>query len=68
VVPGTYSIIVSAGAPARFAVATGMEGLPFGGIARGHVATEEDVLSWYATPPGTADSRTGPLARRHPAA
>lgn len=62
-VSGTYSIIVSGCAPERFAVATGVEGLPFGGIARGHVATEEDVLDWYNTPPGTAVSRAALLAR-----
>ncbi|MFI6542794.1 hypothetical protein ACIBO9_06070 [Streptomyces prunicolor] len=64
-VPGTYSIIVSGRAPSRFAVATGVEGLPFGGIERGHVATDEDVLAWYNTPPSTAAARTDLLARRH---
>jgi hypothetical protein len=65
-IEGTYSIIVSDGrAAARFAVATGIEGLPFGGIERGTVATEEDVLNWYNTPPAAAASKAAPPSRRH---
>jgi hypothetical protein len=49
---GTYSIIVTGTAASRFAVSTGIEGGPFQGVARGTVATDAQLQSWYDTPPG----------------
>lgn len=48
---GTYSIITSGRAPARFMVSIGEEGSVFDGIERGTVATEEDLGNWYNTAP-----------------
>lgn len=53
-VSGTYSVIVSSHAPERFALSTGIESEEFHGIARGSVATEEEVSDWYNTPPAIA--------------
>jgi len=50
-VTGDYSLIAVGQAPERFALSTGIEGKPFGGVLRGVVATDEDMDEWYATPP-----------------
>lgn len=50
-VPGTYSVIVTGLAPARFNVSIGTEGDDFHGILRGQVATIEQIQQWYATAP-----------------
>jgi hypothetical protein len=50
-VSGTYSLVVSGAAPARFLVVTGIEGEPFDGIERGSRATREQIDEWFATPP-----------------
>jgi hypothetical protein len=64
-ISGNYSIIVTGCVPARFAVATGIEGLPFGGIERGTVATDDEVLQWYNTPPASSPSSTHWLSSGH---
>ena len=58
---GDYSIIVIGAAPERFLVATGDDGTPWGGVARGSVATDAEVAAWYAatTGTGTPPSRSG---------
>ncbi|WP_326718399.1 MULTISPECIES: hypothetical protein [unclassified Streptomyces] len=67
-IDGDYSLIVTGGAPARFVVATGTEDVPFGGVKRGEVATEEAVLNWYNTPPTAAASSADQVsAQRLPA-
>jgi hypothetical protein len=50
-ISGNYSILMTGAAPARFAVATGVEGQPFAGLRRGRIATDEEVSQWYNTPP-----------------
>jgi hypothetical protein len=49
-VTGTYSVIVSAHAPERFAVSSGIEDTGFHGLARATVADEDAVQEWYDTP------------------
>lgn len=49
-VAGTYSVIVSAHAPERFALSTGIEDTGFHGLGRGTVADEDAVQEWYDTP------------------
>jgi hypothetical protein len=50
---GTYSIVVTGRAPARFIVGIGAdeEGSVFDGIERATLATEEQLLNWYNTAP-----------------
>lgn len=50
-ITGTYSVIVTGAAPARFNISIGTEGGPFHGIERGTVATTAQIQTWYATPP-----------------
>lgn len=50
-VSGTYSVVVTGRAPSRFAIATGIESEAFHGIRRGSVATDDQILNWYATAP-----------------
>jgi hypothetical protein len=50
-VTGTYSVVVTGLAPARFNVSIGTEGGDFHGILRGQVATVEQIQQWYATAP-----------------
>jgi hypothetical protein len=51
-VSGTYSIVITGKAPARFIVATGDEESEiFHGIMRGSIATDEQLVAWYDTPP-----------------
>ncbi|WUH95296.1 hypothetical protein OG900_37490 [Streptomyces sp. NBC_00433] len=49
-VTGTYSVVVSAHAPERFALSTGIEDTGFHGLARATVADEDAVQEWYDTP------------------
>jgi hypothetical protein len=57
-VDGTYSIVVTGRAPARFIVATGDDSSEvFHGILRGSVATDEQLVRWYDTPPGRHGGR-----------
>jgi hypothetical protein len=50
-VEGIYSVVVTGLAPCRFNVSIGTEGGPFDGIERGTVASVDQLLEWYATPP-----------------
>jgi hypothetical protein len=50
-VAGTYSVLVTSRAPSRFVVLTGIESEAFHGIKRGSVATDDQILHWYATAP-----------------
>jgi hypothetical protein len=51
-IAGDYSIIVTGCAAERFATASGIEGDDaFAGVQRGRVATDDEVATWYATPP-----------------
>lgn len=61
-VTGTYSVIVTGAAPARFNISIGTEGGPFHGIERGTVATNSQIETWYATPP--TEQTSSVIARR----
>jgi len=50
-IAGDYSVVLTGANPARFAVASGLEGLPFAGVTRGRIASDSAVADWYATPP-----------------
>lgn len=50
-ITGTYSVIVTGAAPARFNISIGTEGGGFHGIERGTVASDAQIETWYATPP-----------------
>lgn len=58
-ISGNYSVIVSGHAPERFVLSTGIESEEFHGILRGSVASEDEVESWYTTPPALAYQRQG---------
>jgi len=49
---GTYSLLVVGGcSPERFVVSIGIDPGGFAGVLRGSVATDEQVMQWYDTPP-----------------
>lgn len=48
---GTYSIIMLGRAPERIFLASGVEDSGFHGIQRGSVATDEQLVDWYASLP-----------------
>jgi hypothetical protein len=50
-ITGTYSVVVTSRAPARFFAVTGEESEEFAGIRRGSEATDAQVDEWYATAP-----------------
>jgi hypothetical protein len=50
-VRGTYSLLVTGLAPARFLLLTGIESEEFHGIARGSEATHEQLAEWLENPP-----------------
>ncbi|MEH1127381.1 hypothetical protein [Micromonospora sp. CPCC 206061] len=48
---GTYSLVVSGAAPARFLVSTGVEGVDLEDLERATIATPAQVAAWYNTAP-----------------
>jgi hypothetical protein len=48
---GTYSVVVTGRAPARFIISTGVESEAFHGLRRAVVASDEEADEWYATAP-----------------
>jgi hypothetical protein len=62
---GTYSIVMLSGcAPERFVAVLGMDPGDFDGVARGSVATPEQVADWFSTPP--PQGHDSPAIPSHP--
>jgi hypothetical protein len=50
-IAGTYSLLVSGAAAARFMVSTGVEGVELEHLERATIATPAQVAAWYNTAP-----------------
>lgn len=50
-VPGTYSVLIHADAPARFQISHGHHGVDWAGIEDAEPASREQVQQWYDTAP-----------------